>query len=156
MAFDRTNPTDLAALNTEMFTDPLGLGYQPENTDYSLNLINATNASYSVTKDFISSKDIRSATTYDAYNNILADEQEWLRWMTGSGGEGENDVKVTADLKTQLTGPDAASIWAAANRTEMNAAMLALTDVPGSRAEVLFGYGTLISKDDWIAAKVYS
>jgi len=36
----------------------------------------------------------------------------------------------------------------------MQAAMKALIDVPGSRAEVLFGYGTYISREDWLKAEI--
>lgn len=156
MAFDNTDPADLLALNTEMFTDPLALGYEPENTTVSLNIINAVSPSFTVSKPKISAAEIRSTCTYDAYNNLSIDEQEWIRWMTGSNGTNEENVIVTVDLRTQLTGPGLASIWAPANRDEMNAAMLDLIDVDGSRAEDLFGYATNITSADWIAAKNYT
>jgi len=151
MAFDRTDPADLLALKTEINTDPDGLGYVPENTNAGVALINEVGA-YTVSKLNISADAVRSTCTYDAYNNLAIDEQEWIRWMTPSAADSAENMVVTADLKTQLTGPDAASIWAVADRTEMNAAMLALIDVPGSRAQDLFGYDTSITRDDWIAA----
>jgi len=152
MAFDRNDPVQLAELKDEMNTDPLGIGYDPLGANQpNVDLINAKN--YTVDKPKISASDVRSTTTYDAYNNLSIDEQEWIRWMTGSNGFDEENMTVTPDLRTQLTGPDAASIWAVADRTEMNAAMLALFEVPGSRAEVLWGYGTSISTTDWAAAR---
>lgn len=151
MAFDRTDPTDLLALKTEINTDPDGLGYVPENTNAGVALINEVGA-YTVSKLKISASDVRSTTTYDAYDNLAIDEQEWIRWMTGSNGFDEENMTVTPDLRTQLTGPGTASIWAAADRDAMNAAMLALIEVPGSRAQDLFGYDTSISRDDWLAA----
>ena len=112
-----------------------------------MNLINEV-STYTVSKLVISADDVRSACTYDAYNNLAIDEQEWIRWMTPPGVE---NMLVTSDLRTNLTDGSNA-IWAAANRTEMNAAMLALIDVPGSRAQDLFGYDTSISSQDWLAA----
>jgi len=152
MSFDRNDPADLLALKTEINTDPDGLGYVPENTNDGITLINAISASYIVSKPKISASDVRSTTTYDAYNNLAIDEQEWIRWMTGSNGFDEENMAVTPDLIAQLTGPGSASIWAPADRTEMNAAMLSLIDVDGSRAQDLFGYDTSISRDDWLAA----
>jgi hypothetical protein len=36
----------------------------------------------------------------------------------------------------------------------MQAAMGAIINVPGSRAEVLWGYGTYISREDWLKAEI--
>ena len=95
----------------------------------------------------------RTTCTYDAYNNLAIDEQEWLRWLTPNGGE----LRITADVKLQLTGRtlasngsggtgnDNISFWAAANRVAMCAAFLSLVEVAGGRAEVLWGAGTTIS-----------
>ncbi len=152
MPYDRNNQADLTALKNEIDTDPLILGYDLASGDIGgiVTLINAKN--YTVTKTKVSAADIRAACTYDAYDTLSIDEQEWLRWMTGSNGFDEENVKVTQDLKDRLTDGNN-SIWAAAHRTEMNAAMLALIDVPGSRAEVLFGHGTIIGSQDVIAAR---
>ena len=72
--------------------------------------------------------------------------------MTGSNGFDQENVTVTQDLRDRLT-DGTNSIWAAGDRTAMNAAMIALMDVSGSRAEVLFGYGTMLNKNDYIAAR---
>ena len=109
-----------------------------------------------ISKPNISAADVRGATTYDAYNNLSIDEQEWIRWVTGSNGVNEESVEVTPDLRLQLTdaeGNGTGSIWAASNRAAMNAAMLALIDVAGSRAEQLWGYATVIGRADWLAAR---
>ena len=153
MAFDRTDPADLLALKNEIANDPDGLGYLPGSTQQGvLDVINLARPTYTVSKPKISAANVRSATTYDAYNALLADEQEWLRWITGSNGVNEESLVVTPDLRTQLT--DAAdSIWSAGTKVVMNAAMLALIDIDGSRAEDLFGFGTVISRDDWFEAR---
>jgi len=158
--FDRTDPADLLALKTEVNDDPLGLGYDAVSgsTTTVLTAINAKDAQFTVSKPKISAADVRATCTYDAYNNLAIDEQEWIQWMTGSNGSGEESLIVTADLRLQLTdaeGSGTNSIWAVADRTEMNTAMLALMDVAGSRAEDLFGYGTNISRTDWLAARDY-
>lgn len=160
MSFDRNDPTDLLELRAEVNNDPLNLGYAAvvDQTQALLDLLNGKEHSptFIVSKPKISAAAIRGATLFQAYNGIpLSDTQGWLRWMTGSGGFDEESVLVTADLRTQLTGPDAASIWAAPDRTVMNQIMLDLIDVPGSRAEVLWDYGTVITRDDWIAARDY-
>jgi hypothetical protein len=152
MAFDVNDPVDLLALKNEVNNDPLALGYAPEsgNVTNIINILNTKN--YTVSKPKISAADIRSATTYDAYNNLSIDEQEWIRWMTGSNGFDQENVTVTQDLRDRLT-DGTNSIWAAGDRTAMNAAMLALIEVPGSRAEVLFGYGTTLNKNDYTTAR---
>ena len=159
MAFDRNDPVDLQALQNEVNTDPLVIGYVPDGgTQQLLDLLNAKN--YTVSKPKISAANIRAATYLDAYDNLLADRQEWLRWMTGTNGFDEDNVVVTQDLRDRLTGVlggsiTGDSIWAAADDDVMEPIMLALIDVPGSRAEVLFGYNTVISRDDWFAARDY-
>lgn len=154
MAFDRNNPADLVALKSEVETDPAGKGYDPlGGTQELLDLLNGKTET--VSKPKISAARVRSAVTYEAYNTLSIDEQEWLRWITGSNGFEEDNMPVTADLRRQLAGEGGQSMWAAANRVEMEAAMSAILDVPGSRVEVLFGYGTSISRDDWFAARDY-
>jgi hypothetical protein len=153
MSFDRNDPAHLAALKAEATNDPLAIGYtviQDGNTNNFISQINAKN--YTVAKPKISSADVRAATTYDAYNNLSIDEQEWLVWMTGSNGANEENMAVTEDLRAQLT--TSSTFWAVGDRSAMQAAMLALIDVSGSRAEVLWGYGTNISREDWLAAEI--
>ncbi len=161
MSFDTNDPADLLALKTEVNTDPLTLGYDPVGpTQDILDLLNAKN--FTVSKPKISPAGVRTAATFDAYNTLSIDEQEWIRWVTGSNGVEEDNLLVTTDLRLQLTSTDPAgneqnggadSIWNVSNRAAMNSAMLALIVVPGSRAEVLFGFDTAISRNDWLAAR---
>lgn len=156
MAFDNTDATDLAELKSEVDVDPTALGYAAvvAETDALLALINTPDPATLVSKPIIDPALVRGATTFDGYDGLGIDEQEWLRWMTGANGSnGGESLVVTADLRTRLTGPGSASIWAAADRDAMNAAQLAIIDVPGSRAEILWGYGTNISRADWFAAR---
>jgi hypothetical protein len=121
-----------------------------------LDVINLKRSAYTISKPFIAQSVVRSATTLGAYANLGIDEQPWLSWITGSDGGGEETMEVTSDLRLQLTdaeGDGTNSIWHATNRTAMNAAMLDLIDVDGSRAQDLWGFDTVISEQDWIAAR---
>jgi hypothetical protein len=146
----------LQALHDEIENDPKNEGYKEANGDWKEDsviegLINAKK--YKIDKSSIPMEDTRAATTYDAYDTLSIDEQEWIRWMTPNGGQ----FKVTADMKMQLSGraltsdgsagsgSDSASFWAAAHRGDMAPAMLALIEVDGSRAEVLWGQSKVVS-----------
>lgn len=153
MAFDRTNPDDLVLLRNEVLTDPLALGYDPlGGTSDIINILNTKNPIFIINKPKISAAKVRASCTYDAYNALTADAQEWLRWITGSNGFNEESLDVTTDLRARLT-DGSNSIWAVGDRSIMNATMLSLIDVVGSRAEDLFGYGTIISDTDWFMAR---
>lgn len=145
----------LQALHDEIETDPEAIGYKT-NGDWKgdqviADLINAE--SYVVDRVSVPMEEVRAGVTYDAYNTLAIDEQEWLTWMTPNGGE----FRVTADMKLQLSGRgltsngvagsgnDSNSFWAAAHRGDMAPAMLALIEVPGSRAGVLWGESITVS-----------
>jgi len=157
MSFNRNDPVQLLELRNEIMNDLGGLGYPPidEHTSGIVRVINDKDKGFVVQKPKISAAAVRGAVTFDAYNALIADAQEWLRWITGSNGVEEESLLVTADILQQLTGsPNASgSIWRLQDRSEMNAAMSALINVPGSRAEDMFGYGTYISGSDVNAAR---
>ena len=145
----------LQALHDEIEADPQTIGYKDagvwKGDDVIADLLNAKN--YVVDMASVSMEQVRAGVTYDAYNTLAIDEQEWLTWMTPNGGE----FQVTADMKLQLSGRslisngiagsgnDSNSFWSAAHRAEMAPAMLALVEVAGGRAEVLWIHGKIIS-----------
>ena len=154
----------LQALADEIEADPAALGYKEVGGEWKgdgviADLINAKD--FVVDRASIPMADTRATVTYDAYNNLSIDEQEWIRWMTPGGGDSVGgdggDFRVNADMKLQLTGrtlaangvagtgADNSSFWAAADDQDMAPALLALIEVPGSRAEVLWGEGQTIS-----------
>ena len=145
----------LQALHNEIEADPEGLGYKDGSAwigdQLIADLINAKN--YAIDPAGVEMEAVRAGVSYDAYNTLAIDEQEWIRWMTPNSGM----FQVTADMKEQLTGRsltsngtagtgnDSNSFWSAAHRAEMSVAMLALIEIPGSRAEVLWGAGQIVS-----------
>ena len=140
------------ALADEINNDPAGIGYKEVGGAWKLDgeiktLLDAQN--FKIDKPSINQEDVRATTTFAGYNTLGIDEQEWIRWMTPNSGQ----LRVTADVKLQLTGrtpaangiagvgADNDSFWAAAQDQNMAPAMLALIEVDGSRAEVLWGEG---------------
>jgi len=141
MALDATQ---LAALKTELTTDPLSLGYGSDHsTDAAdADLLNAR--TFVVNKASVPCSSIRAAVPYDEYDGLSIDEQEWIRWLTNDGG----DLAVTAEVVARLTKTSAqGGIWAVAD-TDAPAAILALIQRPGSRAEVLFGLNVYVTPSD--------
>ena len=146
----------LQALHDEIESDAEGLGYKEAGGEWKednviADLINAEN--YKIDNGSVPMEDIRAVTSYDGYNDLAIDEQEWIRWMTPNSG----NFVVTTDMKLQLsgrtltsdgsagTGNDNQSFWSVATRGEMAPAMLALIEVDGSRAEVLWGQNKVVT-----------
>lgn len=145
----------LQALHDEIENDPETIGYKVgaiwKGDGEIADLLNAKN--YVIDRNSVEMESIRATVTYDAYNTLSIDEQEWIRWMTPNSGQ----MVVTADMKLNLsgrgltangvagTGDDGNSFWAAANRAVMAPAMLALIEIAGSRAQVLWGENVTIS-----------
>lgn len=139
----------LLALKAEINTDPLALGYKVAGVwkpgQEIADLLNAKN--YTIDAISIGMEDARAATTSSAYGGLTADKKEYLRWITPNGGQ----LRISADVKLQLTGRalcvagspgtgnDNSSWWIAQDRAPMSAAFRALIELPGSRAEVLWG-----------------
>lgn len=146
----------LQALHDEIEADTQALGYKEVGGAWKedaviVDLINAKN--YTIDHSTIPMEHVRAAVTYEAYNTLAIDEQEWIRWMTPNSG----DFYVTADMKLELsgrtpasngtagTGADGDSFWAAAHDQDMAPAMLALIEAPGSRAQVLWGENQIVT-----------
>lgn len=145
----------LAALKAEIDTDPESLGYKIGvvwKSDQTIaDLLNLKNLV--IDRARVDMEDVRGQTSFDNYNPLSIDEQEYIRWQTPNGGR----WLVTAHMKLDLTGRalivngapstanDNASFWAASQRTNVIPKMLALIEIPGSRSEVLWGEGQNIT-----------
>ena len=133
-----------AALKAEIENDPLAIGYK-NGADWKADqeiadLLNAVG--YTVNHATVETGDIRASVTFEGFDGLVTAEQAWFEWLTQNGV-----IPVNEEILQQLAGIPTAnsSIWASAERTEMNAAMTALMQFQGSRAEVLWGEGTNIT-----------
>jgi len=154
----------LEALKDEIVNDSQSLGYKNSATpndwkeDQEIaDLINAKNLV--VDRDEVGMDEIRSVIEFGWYDRLSPDEQEYTRWQTpGGGGEdGGGNWKVSAHMKLLLsgralvmdgvagTGSNNASYWNATDRDLAAPAILALIEMSGSRAEVLWGVGRTIT-----------
>jgi hypothetical protein len=132
-----------AELAAVIQNDTDGIGFKDGATwkgdEDIANLFNTVG--YAVSRTEISKADVIAAVPYDEYNGLVADEQEWIRWITA----GDGMMKISADVRTQLTNTAAdGGIWLNAN-TDAPAAILALIDFTGTYAESLYGEGTVIT-----------
>ena len=147
MVFDRTNPADLLTLKTEVNTDPIAMGYAAaiNSTSQLLKLLNdpdnniggeTTNVELTaeVLLDVIDTGDFAS-------NQVDQGERDWIKMCFEYALQGISIEKYRAKIQ---------GIFQANSTTNTN--INNLTRVL-SRAEVLFGAGTTIVRDDWIAAR---
>lgn len=142
MAFDRTDPADLAALKSEVNTDPIGMGYDPLGpTQPLLKLLNDPD-------DNVGGE--TAARPFDVTAMLDAlDPTEYGAQQTEAGAaEYTNALVFYGDAEPYKA--KWRSMFAANSNTvtALDAQTAAL-----SRAEVLFGQGTNITRDDWFAAR---
>lgn len=148
MAFDRTDPADLAALKSEVNTDPIAMGYAPVVEQTALLLDKLNLAANNVGGDTINKPteelsipevaEIIDATEYDA---LSAYDKVWVEMFINRARE-----TALSDYQGKFL-----SVFGAGSATRT--AALALRAKAASRAEVLFGVNTVISRQDWIAAR---
>lgn len=143
MAYDRSDPADLLQLKTEVNTDPLGMGYNPSgSTAQLLKLLNdaAENLggeTVARTFDAEAMHDALDPSEFDA-QQTAAGAPEYVAALTSA----QFDI---SGLKSKFRSMFAGN---SATVTALDAQTTAL-----SRAEVLFGQGTNISREDWFAAR---
>lgn len=130
----------IEALAAEINNDPIGIGYKVNGVwkgDQEIaDLLNSRTPGYTVNRTVVKSSDIRSLTTFEAFDGLTVAEENWLRWLT-SGEE----VAVTSDTLMNLAGVGGDSKWATADEPTMEPRMQALMQFTGSRAEALWGEG---------------
>lgn len=158
------------ALKDEIVLDPESIGYKNTNDawtggpnptkpfDEIAGLANEPDLV--IDRATIPMEDARAAATFEAYDSLSIDEQEWIRWVTPNGGA----LRITPDVKLQLsgrtpatngvagTGADSDSFWAAAHDQDMAPLYLSMIEKAGSRAEVLWGEGCVVTENDVVKA----
>lgn len=149
MAFDVTNPADLLTLKTEVADDPLSMGYNPDvSTQQLLNQLNDgdKNVGGETTGDKLTASLLLDAIVANPDDMTIGGqftqgESDAIKMVLGATSLGENIERYRA----QITGMFAANDDL---RLQLEAQLRLL-----SRAEVLFGEGTNISRTDWITAR---
>lgn len=146
MAFDNTNQANLTALKTEVLDDPINMGYASviDQTNNLLKLLNnpdnnvggettGVNLTPAHLLDALDPSDLASAQVSVGELDFIASfmgrdlDQDIERWR----------AKIISVLPNN-----------SATETALNALSRTL-----SRAEVLFGVGTEISREDWFRAR---
>ena len=147
MSFDRTDPADLAALKTEVETDPIGMGYAlATNTNQLLKLLN--DPANNVGGD-TASRAFDASAMLDALDPSELDAQqttvgaaEYVNALMNAEGLLGLDIEAYKTKFRSLFAGNSATVAA------LDAQTSAL-----SRAEVLFGQGTSLTEEDWFAAR---
>ena len=151
MAFDRDNPTDLATLKNEVSGDPAAMDYAGkaaggQNTDDLLRMLNT--ASENVGGENINRPteeldipDLAEVIDSSEYAALSEYDKEWVKMFID---------RPAAELLKPYQAKFLA-IFGAGSATRT--AALALRSKPATRAEVLFGVNTVISRQDWFAAR---
>ena len=148
--FDRNNTAHLLSLQQEVLLDPITMGYAAvvDQTNKLLTLLNEGDdnvgnetvnieLSAEVLLDVIDTGDFAS-------NQVDQGERDWIMMLFNYALTGDEIEKYRAKVK---------SIFSASSQTIANIDALIRKL---SRAEVLFGQGTIISKADWFAARDYT
>lgn len=159
MAFDVTNPADRVALDNEMKLDPVTQGYRgPTPEDYYAvgrmseltRLVNDTDAAGGTRSDFPFTGDDYAEAVFGGAQAELDEAYakggtgESVQFFSGYGQGFGSLTPIPFRFKTPLLQP-----WTglAAGNT-IRQALIALDTGPATRAEVLFGQGTVIRQSD--------
>jgi len=147
MSFDRTNQAHLTALRSEVFTDPIGMGYVANGpTAALLDLLN--NPSKNVggqtinrPVDELQIPELSAVIDPTEYSALSAYDKEWVKMF------------ITRPSDEQLKMYQAKILQLFNAQSTTRAAFLALRVKAASRAEILFGVNTVISGPDWFMAR---
>lgn len=146
MSFDRNDAADLLALKTEVNDDPISMGYAAvvDQTQQLLKLLNdPVNNVNGDTADRLftveAMMDALDPTEYDAQQTV-AGAPNYVHTLVQLGDR--SDISTYKAKFRSMFAANSATVVALDAQTS-----------PLSRAEALFGQGTTITRDDWIAAR---
>lgn len=147
MAFDRTDPADLAALKSEVEVDPIGMGYAAV-IDKTKDLLELLNEPANNVGGETAARVFDVFAMLDAFDPTDLDDNQTVNGAANyvhilvELWNAERSITAYKDKFRSCFAPTSATVVAL---DAQNAAL--------SRAEVLFGQGTIITKDDWFAAR---
>jgi len=148
MAFDRSNSADLLALKNEMADDPINMDYAAAagETQIALSKLNSPaenvgGGSINRPTEELDIPDIAGVIDAAEFALLSEYDKDWVRMF----------INKPADALLKPYQGKFVSLFAQGSKTL--AATLALRSKPASRAEVLFGVNTIITKLDYVAAR---
>jgi hypothetical protein len=148
MSFDNTDPVQLALLNAEVNNDPIGMGYAAViNTSKQVTKLlndpdkNVNGDTASRVFDVAAMMDALNPTDYGSQQTSLG-TPDYVLTLVNIEGRESRDISI---YKTKFRSMFAAN---SATVTALDAQQADL-----SRAEFIFGQGTVITTSDWIAAR---
>lgn len=146
--FDVTDPADLLALKTEVNTDPISMGYDANGgTKQILNLLNLpeNNVGGETVGESFTPRlmlEILEPGDLTVGGQFTEGEQAWIKLLMESSATLDDDIELFRAKFISVFPANSATV------TNLAARLRNL-----SRAEVLFGEGTSISRNDWFAAR---
>lgn len=144
MAFDRGNPADLAALKSEVELDPITMGYDALNPNQLVRLLNDP------------ADNVGGETTAETLNVArLLDVVDMADFDAPQVTDGERrfiESFLNRDFNEDIDRWKAKIQSAFQSNSGTSDAIDALVR-PLSRGEVLFGDGTVLTREDWYAAR---
>ena len=141
---ERNDPADLQALKDEVNNDPAGRGYAAvlENIDELVALINEDiGASFTIDIEDLNVSEVAEAVDVTEYGSLAEYDKEWIKML------------INKDEEVMLMPYRSKFLSVFPGGGDTRTAVVALLNRSGSRAEVLFGINTEISRQDWIAAR---
>jgi hypothetical protein len=139
-------PVNVAALRAELQNDPLALGYGPLRTaadDAGLAAkLNAVSTANQVPRGYVLAADVYEAIVPAEWAALAAQEKQRVQTLLSMGSVNASGANTAASF---------AAAFAAGTATR--AALQALQNRAGSRAEVLFGAGVVVTPADCGAAR---
>ena len=155
MAFDRNDPADLLALQTEVNTDPIAMGYAAV-VDVTAQLLKLLNDPANNTGDGSPGQETEVSRPFDVFammDALAPADYDAQQTVTGAPNYVHTLVELGAYSSIEPYREKFRALFAAnsATVTALDAQVRAI-----SRAEALFGVDTEISREDWFAARDYT
>lgn len=146
MAFDRSNPTHLAALKSEVLTDPIAMGYVSGNTGDVLSRLNdpALNVGGDTGADFLTPKNLLNVLFGEA---ISSQDQFKIQLVFESASTIDDDISIFRDDLSALGVGLATAIGTITRSLSRGEVLFGALDANGSYEKVY------ITREDWLAAR---
>lgn len=149
MAFDRTNPTDLIALKSEVVNDPAGLGYVDGNLRLTLELLNIAenNLGNETGEDYLHVKKLMLIL----FGETLGSADQFKVDLLVNASDGlRDDISDFKALLKSLSGSLNTAILA--NTRDLTRAEVLFSSIPDANGTI---ESVIISRTDWITARDY-